>query len=218
MVNKIPDSEWLASMVVSAYQDQRYDLGEALARLCGQAVRMERSNGATPVTAVAVVGPLVYEPGHAMCTDCATRHPAGLCPGDTDPFPDIPNDSPGWAPGEYEHRLIGPPDPCQYCGAGIRWSAKLQEWTHINSEGSPVASPLPAHVGRPPGAINESNAQPVQEAPTRVVPSARCRAMVSDAGGISECHEVLYWTEQTGWVHLNQADDHQAEPDRPVQA
>ena len=42
-MEKIPDSQWLASMVAAAYSEQRYELGEALARLCGQAYRMERS-------------------------------------------------------------------------------------------------------------------------------------------------------------------------------
>lgn len=42
-MEKIPDSEWLASMVAAAYTDGRYDLGEALARLCGQAHRMEQA-------------------------------------------------------------------------------------------------------------------------------------------------------------------------------
>jgi hypothetical protein len=46
-VERMPDSEWLAPMVVAAFSEQRYELGLALARLCAQAARME--GGAEPV-------------------------------------------------------------------------------------------------------------------------------------------------------------------------
>lgn len=59
---RISDSKWLASMVVAAYTEERYDLGEALARLCGQAHRMERDRAILP----APVPASVYSPAHVQ--------------------------------------------------------------------------------------------------------------------------------------------------------
>lgn len=86
----IPDSEWLASMVVAAYTEKRYELGAALARLCVQATRMERSRPApAPESAWHVVDGLpvradqvpVYAPEHQHVQDAEqTREQEALQP------------------------------------------------------------------------------------------------------------------------------------------
>lgn len=45
---KIPDSHWLAPIVVAAFTEERYELGAALARLCVQAYRVERDSAPMP--------------------------------------------------------------------------------------------------------------------------------------------------------------------------
>jgi hypothetical protein len=180
-------------MVVAAYSEERYDLGEALARLCGQASRMEKY----PKLAAVPVDPAVYEvapaprhePQHVQ--ELAQRH-------------------------EPEAPL--PTDGCSDCGGTIRWSMVLQEWTHIDDRGRSI-TPTWAHKGRPAEAVNESNAPAPEEAGTLVVPSGRCVAHVARNGG--ECHGVIYWAAPTAglpamWLHFDPAiTDHAVVPNRP---
>lgn len=70
-------------MVVAAYNEKRYDLGEALARLCGQASRMEKA----AAIADAPVDPAIYdrlrEPRHVQ--ELAQEH----APTPIDPRPNV---------------------------------------------------------------------------------------------------------------------------------
>lgn len=192
---KISDSKWLASLVVAAYTEERYELGEALARLCGQAHRMERAAAPAPGGAGGFteatwrpVDPESHEPKHVQELVRTHERPATT-------------------------------EGCQTCGVAIDWSIGTQRWVHINGEGQWVTSPLPAHDGVPALAVNESNAPaPAEEAPTAVVPSGRCIAPMS---GGAECHGVIYWTVAAaglpaGWVHLDPSiNRHDPVPNRP---
>lgn len=193
---KISDCKWLASLVVAAYSEERYDLGEALARLCGKAHRMELA--AAPALPV---DPAIYqtvpkpdpEPQHEP------RHVQALVQA-------IERD-PQERPVEW----------CEDCNMMIRWSIRTQEWVHINAGGQWVTSPVPAHVGRPPAAVNESNA-PAEETPTAVTPSGRC---TYPGPGGTECHGVVYWTAAAaglpaGWVHMDPSiNGHEPVSNRP---
>jgi hypothetical protein len=240
-VDRTPDSGWLASLVVVAYSEQRYDLGEALARLCGQAHRMESAAAMVPAVPV-VVGPEVYQPEHSHVQehDPVTGEELYNC--------GIPNHrhtykATNWCAHSCEIGIAGPDDPfrtdsehcracneiappapvnvCQDCGVGIRWSINHQEWSHINGEGNAVTSRQPPHVGRPAAAINEEAPMPpAEEAPTLVTPSARCIATVGDPGRQTECHGVLYWAAdalaEPGWLHFDpQVSGHQPVANRP---
>lgn len=179
MTDKIPDSEWLASMVVAAFTEQRYELGEALARLCGRAVRMEQAGA----LAAAPLDPAVYaalpKPEHVLKL-------------------------------VQTHEAQADTELCQEdgCATPIRWSRVHLHWYHINSEGKAVAPWFP-HDGKPPAAVNESNAPD----DTLVTPSARCIAKVYTPSGTDECHGVLYWATSAtgpaipGWLHLDRNID-----------
>lgn len=171
-MEKIPDSVWLASMVVAAYGEERYDLGLALARLQLQAVRIEQA--AAPV----VLPASVYEP---------------------EP--------------EYRQEPLGVP----YCG--WVWMEGAWHWGPEVVTAASVYKRCAFQLGHE-GVHEIAPAAPVtapQEAPTLVTPSARCIAMVRNEGGERECHGVLYWAGNAGWVHMDGGGGHDPIPDRQIQ-
>ncbi len=219
-MEKIPDSKWIASLVCAAFEEGRYELGQALARLCGQALWMERERESALLPAVPVVAASVYTPEHRH-----VQAPEPAAPACGWVFADGVWVT-GWSNGGHGY-------PCHY------------QLGHEGGHDAGVASePAAADDGEPP-VMTYSNclhrpehvlyAEPcphgchvprvaVEDTPTAVTPSARC--VYQSATG-KECHGVLYWadslaapegTYQGGWVHLDgNYRDHDPVADRPVE-
>lgn len=237
-MEKIPDSQWLASMVVAAYSEERYDLGLALARLQCQAVRMERDVALAPAVPVTVVDPEVYEPTHVQKREQVTGQelPIDVCQ-------DCGMEIGWWIKGqEWTHIRDGqavtsplPPhvgrpaaealSPVTERALRAGWAAAVDDGPdpRMPNEGretpaAPWATCLPDGNGL---CVNEIHGHelPAEDATTLVTPSARCIAIIGPIGRQQECHGVLYWPGDPGapgWMHLDPklGDHHAPVPNR----
>lgn len=208
MNDKIPDSHWVASMVVAAFTEERYELGAALARLCVQAERMERDSA--PMPAPVIVPPEVYEPTHMQTHlhthDAPCRHEGHpntphLCMTGGVPLSPAafePKEKPSQCCGQSNHRHDHHPDTMWCCAREV---------------GKPLASDEAGQA-----MLAESPAELAATAVNPVIPSTRCIALIGAPGGQRECHGVLYWSEPqdhgggvwtaAGWEHLDGIHDH----------
>ena len=181
---RLKDWEWLNPVVVQAFEDNRIELGVALARLVGQAYRVAQDS--EPMPAVPVVPGPIYE---------SVVRSVPAVPAVEVPAPQLHTCHLGVS--DPDHPLRTDQAHCPVC-------------QHRSHSGEQLSSDFIAA----PAPVPSENA--------RVIPSARCIALVGPAGKKMECHKVLAWHGPSefwptgGWEHLHEVDDHHTpEPDRP---
>ena len=139
----IPDSAWLAPMVVQAFTEGRYELGAALARLVVQAERVERhtNTGAAYRGTSTVAGPIFDGlrtgeiPGHQHVQEFVQEHAPEAA--------QVPADDPRELPFREtlpteEAHPVTPTARCialvgaHECHQVIYWVVAEGRWTHLD--------------------------------------------------------------------------------------
>jgi hypothetical protein len=153
---RIPDSQWIAPIVVQAFNEGRFELGAALARLTVQAQRMEKAIpavGSAPLPIYEDVNRTgtVYAQQHVqtpaapdVCTDCG-----GACQGHQreaetpKELPQAPE-----TPLEIEHPVT-PTARCRAlvngheCHGVLYWVPAEQVWMHLDPTNGLTHTPFP---------------------------------------------------------------------------